>query len=108
MKSAFKCFEKLRAKAESVGASLYEDDCQIILDAKPGYVWCSTGTTCLVWQYATHRQTWASQAVKDADKDAMMGMERVDDEKAIAELEHLLDAPWQAPAGSPDKIAWPT
>lgn len=107
MKSAFKCFEKLRQKAESVGASLYEDDSQIILDSKPGYEWACNGCTCLVWQYGNNRQTWAAQAVKDADSDAAMGMKRIDDEERIAELEHLLDEPWRAPAGSPEFIAWP-
>lgn len=105
-----KLVNQLRAKLESIGASLEETDYTLHCDAPSGYVWRANGCACIAIHYATNRQTWLADAIRnDGLPRLSLGLEKV---TAPADIEahryELGDDTWGAPDSAPDKIAWPT
>lgn len=106
-----KLIEQLKSKLAVVGAALDEQNMDTTLncDAPSGYVWVANGCHCLAIQYATNRQTWLAQALReDGYPRLKMGLEKITDEKEIAAFRHDLDDDtWGAPDNAPERIEWP-
>ena len=70
----------------------------------------ATETCCLAIQYATNRETWLAQALREDGLPRLkMGLDKVTDPEEIAMHRHELDDDtWGAPADAPDRIEWPT
>lgn len=107
-----KCIENLRAKLESIGASLDEGaGFTLNCDAPPGYVW--RATDCLSVPIAirnTSGQSWAAKAIQEEEADRLAGgLRKVTDPEELAAKRHDVgEDDWGAPADAPEFIAWPT
>lgn len=101
-----KCLQKLQDRIAHSGATIDYDpqDSAFHMDAPVGYVWASTGTAhiCCPWQNGGG-QRWLVEATKDALDDAKHGI-RLADEEEREQIEHELDANWEAPEGSAESI----
>lgn len=101
------------AKLESIGGSLDRGDYTHHADAPLGYVWSANGATSLTIHYASNSQTWLKEALSDAESRAKLGLRKCTPEETT-EINHLHargeegeEPSWQAPAESPERIAWP-
>ena len=106
-----KMINDLRKQLESIGATLDPDtDWTLNCDAPSGYVWTANGCCCIAIQYATNRQTWLAQALREDGLPRLkMGLDKVTDPEEIEAKRHELDDDtWGAPADAPDRIEWPT
>jgi hypothetical protein len=105
-----KLINDLRQKLESIGATLDEQAEQfVVCDSPSGYVWRANGGTSLTIQYKNNGgQSWLAQALRDEMPNLKMGLEKVTDEKELAEHRwNLGDDSWGAPADAPNRIEWP-
>ena len=104
-----KMINDLRKQLESIGATLDPNtDYTLNCDAPSGYVWRANRTPTLAIHYATNHQTWLAQAIREETPNLKMGLEKVTDEKELAEHRwNLGDDSWGAPADAPDRIEWP-
>src|ERR1017187_8157155 len=105
-----KIIKDLQRKLESIGATLDPQmDYTLHCDAPSGYIWRATGLPSLSIHYATNRQTWLAEEMRRELPNLKMGLEKVTDEKRMAEIRWDLDNDtWGAPADAPDRIEWPT
>lgn len=101
-----KAIKELRSKLESIGATLDAGDFSLHCDAPKGYVWASSGQVGLSIHYASGRQSWLIQAIKEEMPSLKMGL-RLADEKERSEAEWNNEEPWDAPEGSDETIDWP-
>jgi len=102
---------QLREQLESIGATLDEQAEQfVVCDSPSGYVWRSNGGTSLTIQYKNSGgQSWLAKALRDEMPNLKMGLEKVTDEKELAEHRwNLGDDSWGASADAPERIEWPT
>jgi hypothetical protein len=105
-----KLINDLRQKLESIGAMLDEQAEQfVVCDSPSGYVWRANGGTSLTIQYKNNGgQSWLAKALRDAMPNLKMGLEKVTDEKELAEHRwNLGDDSWGAPSDAPKRIEWP-
>ena len=106
-----KMIKDLQRKLESIGATLDTQAEQfVVCDSPSGYVWRANGNTSLTIQYKNNGgQSWLAQALRDEMPNLKMGLEKVTDEKRLAEIRwDLGDDSWGAPEDAPDIIEWPT
>lgn len=106
-----KLIEQLRKQLEKIGATLDDTSNEQTLncDAPSGYVWRANGCCCIAIQFATNRQTWLAQALREDGLPRLkMGLKKVTDPEEVAAKRHELDDDtWGAPADAPDRIEWP-
>lgn len=105
-----KLIDQLERDLARVGASLDPDrDWTLNCDAPCGYVWAANGCRTITIQWATNRQTWLVDALKnDGLPRLRMGLRKVTDQTELAAMRHDLgDDTWGAPAGAPETIEWP-
>lgn len=103
-----KLIEQLREQLRKVGAKLDDGDYALHCDAPSGYVWLANGMPSFTIHYATNRQTWLAQAIKEEMPNLKMGLEKVTDETELKEHRHNLDDDtWGAKLEAPQRIEWP-
>ena len=102
-----KAIERLKAQLEKIGATLDPaTDYTLNCDTPSGYVWRANGCTCIAIHYATNRQSWLVQALREDGLPRLrMGLVKVTDERELAGWRHDLDDDtWGAPADAPGFI----
>lgn len=105
-----KLVENLRAQLRAIGATLDDSSNESALncDAPPGYVWRANGNPNFVIHFATNQQSWLADALRAEMPNLKMGLEKVTDEKELAEHRwNLGDDSWGAAADAPERIEWP-
>ena len=104
-----KLADKLREKLAQVGATLDMTEYDLNADAPSGYTWAANGCRTICAPWASNSQTWLSLAIRDLELSLKLGLKKVTDSTALAELRHLLDDDsWGAAAAAPLTINWPT
>jgi hypothetical protein len=103
-----KTIEKLRADLAKVGATLDVYDHALHCDAPLGYVWVANGNATITIHYATNRQTWLMQAMRDEKEALEMGLQKATPEET-AQINHDHgrggegeEPAWVAPENSPE------
>lgn len=100
--------ESLRQRLARVGATLDDksSDCTLSCDAPSGYTWRANGCTCIAIHFATSRQSWLAQAIREDGLPRLkMGLQKVTDPAELAAIRHELDDDnWGAPEGAPERI----
>ena len=100
--------DQLRKAVESIGGKLDPgDDFTLTFDAPAGYVWDANGEPSLAIHYATSRESWLTQAVKEEAPRLLMGLSLVIDPDEVASIEYGRDESWKAPEGSPAHLDFP-
>jgi len=105
-----KLITRLREQLERIGATLDERAEQfVVCDSPSGYVWRANGNTSLTIQYKNNGgQSWLAQALRDEMPNLKMGLDKVTDEKELAERRwDLGDDSWGATADAAEHIEWP-
>jgi hypothetical protein len=105
-----KLINNLRKQLATIGASLDDTSNEHALncDAPSGYVWRANGCTCITIHFATNRQSWLAQAIReDGLPQLKMGLVKVTDPEEIEAMRHDLDDDsWGAPMEAPARIEW--
>lgn len=105
-----KVIDSLRAKLESIGATLDEGAGYVLCcDAPKGYVWKANEMPCVSIQCATNSQSWYAEAIRDEERlQLSMGLKKVTNEAELKSIQwDIDDDSWCANADAPDFIAWP-
>ena len=102
-----KIVERLRKAAESIGCGLDDGGFTLTFDAKPGYVWDANGEPSLCIHYATSRESWLAQALKEELPNLMAGLSKVTDPKEMERIEFERGERWASEAGSPEHLDFP-
>lgn len=105
---ALACVRRVKALAESVGATVDEEFARegegLLVDAPAGYVWDATGGAGLNATAGDGRgQAWWAAACRDVERDMAAGIRKATPEEA-AELSDYFDRPWVAPADAPERL----
>ena len=106
-----KLLSQLRQRLESIGATLDEQAEQfVVCDSPSGYVWRANGNTGLTIHYKNNGgQSWLTQALRDEMPNLKMGLDKVTNEKELAERRwDLGDDSWGAAADAPARLFLPS
>jgi len=87
-----KAIETLRGwLKEKFGADLDWNDISVFCEAPDGHVWRANNLPTLTIHYATNRESWLCQAIKEEKKNLEMGIRKVTDPAELEQIRFDLD-----------------